>query len=146
MNARRRLVFLLAWCLAGAGGDNSALAEGAGLEIELNKVEQADVGCRLTFKSTNNLGVKLESFGIEIYLLDPKGVALQSVQFTFGPIAAAKARFAKFDLKDRPCADIGGIFVNEFKSCKAEAEIAQQCRDTLKLKNLTGIKFSDGAM
>jgi hypothetical protein len=38
------------------------------------------------------------------------------------------------------------LFVNEFKSCKADTDIAQQCRDTLTLRNLTEIKFSDGAM
>jgi hypothetical protein len=117
----------------------------AGLEIELNKIEQTDAGCRLTFKSTNFLNVRLDSFSMEVYLLDPRGVALQSVQFSFGPIAASKARFAKFDLRDRTCAEIGGIFVNEFKSCKADVDISEQCRDTLKIRNLTTVKFSDGA-
>ena len=117
-----------------------------GLELELNKIEQAEGGCRLTFKSTNRFATKLNSFSVEVYLLDSKGVALQSVQFSFGAIASGKARFAKFDLKDRQCGEIGGIFVNEFKSCQGETEMAQQCRDTLSLNNLTAIKFSDGAI
>lgn len=117
-----------------------------GLELELNKLEQTDAGCRLTFKSTNRFPTKIDGFDIEVYLLDGKGVALQSIQFSFGAIASGKARFAKFDLKDRKCGEIGGIFVNEFKSCKGETDMAQKCRDTLSLKNLTTIEFSDGAM
>jgi hypothetical protein len=134
---------VIGFLLCGASG--TAGAQQSGLEIELNKIEQFESGCRLTFKSTNRMSVGLQSFSLEVYLLDTKGVALQSVQFSFGSIAATKARFAKFDLKDRPCKDIGGIFVNEFKSCKAETDIAQQCRDTLSLKNLTTVMFSDGA-
>ena len=85
----------LACWLAGA----PAHAGGPALEIEFNKIEQMGPDCRLTFKSTNGLAVGLDGFGAEVYLLDPRGVALQSVQFAFGAIAAAKARFAKFDLR-----------------------------------------------
>jgi hypothetical protein len=131
--------------LACCAGHVTAQQQAFGLELELNKIEQTDSGCRLTFKSTNRMPAKLESFSLEVYLLDPKGVALQSVQFSFGAIAASKARFAKFDLKDRPCKDIGGVFINEFKSCMADKDIAQQCRDTLILNNLTTVSFSDGA-
>lgn len=135
---------LLLGCLTLLGGTPARSAD-PGLELELNKIEQSAGGCQLTFKSTNRFATKIESFNLEVYLLDARGVALQSVQFSFGAIASGKARFAKFDLKDRQCGEIGGIFVNEFKSCKGEAEMAQQCRDTLSLKNLTAIVFSDGA-
>ena len=145
MRLRSILTMIFAVGLMCSNLMSTTYAAAGGLEIELNKAEPMDMGCRLTFKSTNNLGVKLESFTIEVYLLGQKGVALQSVQFTFGAIAAQKARFAKFDLKDRPCGDIGGIFVNEFKSCKAGTDMAETCRDTLTLKNLTAISFSDGA-
>ena len=131
--------------LATASAYSVARADGANLEIEFNKIEQSDAGCRLTFKTTNQLAAKLESFSVELYLLDPKGVALESVQFTFGAIASGKARFSKFDIKDHPCSGIGAIFVNELKSCMADTDIVQQCRDALRLKNLTPIKFSDGA-
>lgn len=150
MLIRRTLAIACVLGLASAGAMAPLHAAEAGLEIEFNKIEQTDAGCRLTFKTTNRLPVKLESFSIELYLLDPKGVALESVQFTFGAIAMSKARFSKFDLKDRPCADVGGIFINEFKSCKSDTgkpdtDMVRQCSDTLLLKNLTAITFSDGA-
>lgn len=129
--------------VAAAGAARSA--DTAGLELELNKIEQTDASCRLIFKTTNHMPQSIESFALELYLLDNKGVALDSVQFTFGAVAAGKARFSKFEMKDRKCADIGGLFVNDVKSCKATAEIADQCRSALRLSNLTAIKFSDGS-
>src|SRR5260221_10479106 len=120
--------------LVAAGGARGAAA--AGLELALNKIEQTDTSCRLIFKTTNHMPSDIESFAIELYLLDGKGVALDSVQFTFGAVATAKARFSKFELKDRKCGDIGGLFVNDVKSCKSATEIAEQCRSALQLSNL----------
>jgi hypothetical protein len=129
--------------MAAAGGARGA--EPAGLELELNKIEQTDSSCRLIFKTTNHMQADIESFAIELYLLDGKGVVLDSVQFTFGAVATAKARFSKFEMKDRKCGDIGGLFVNDVKSCKAKTEIAEQCRRSLQLRNLTVTTFSDGS-
>ncbi len=134
---------LVIFTLSSVGGATVPRAQQTGLELELNKVEQYDGGCRLTFRAGNHFKARLEGFTVEFYLLDPKGVALQSVQFTFGAVAAAKARFAKFDLKERNCSEIGEIFVNEFKSCKAETDITQQCQNGLILKNLTPLRFTD---
>lgn len=131
--------------IASTGQHYGFASEANGIEIELNKLEQAEAGCRLTFKSSNHLSANLENLSIEVYLLDVKGIALQSIQFAFGAIAASKARFANFDLKDRKCDEIGAIFVNEVKSCKLSGQTAQACPTTLQLRNLTSIKFTDGA-
>jgi hypothetical protein len=122
-----------------------AVAQSSGLELELNKVEQTGSDCRVIFKSTNRLGVDLKGFGLEVYLLDPRGVALQSILLSFGSIGLSKGRFAKFDLKGRTCTDIGGVFVNEFKSCQADSDMPEKCRSSLSLKNLTSLSFTDGA-
>lgn len=139
-------------CLAVSAGLCVASPVGAQspeLELELNKVEQAGTDCRMIFKSTNRMGIDLKSFGIEVYLLDAKGVALQSILLTFGSISSSKGRFAKFDLKGRTCADIGGVFVNEFKTCQpteqSSTDIAEKCRSGLVLRNLSSLNFTDGA-
>lgn len=144
---KHTIVIILVFCVTFSSTlRNAAIAEVApGIEVELNKIEQSDAACSLTFKSSNHLTRNLETMNIEVYLLDKKGVALQSLQFTFNAIAASKARFAKFDLKGRKCDDIGGIFVNEIKSCKLEGDATQTCPTTLQLRNLTSIKFTDGA-
>ncbi len=139
----KRLVTSLVFSLCLYSPD--ACAETAGLELELNKIEQAGADCRMIFKSTNRMGLDLKSFGIEVYLLDAKGVALQSILLTFGSISSSKGRFAKFDLKARTCSDIGGVFVNEFKTCQADTDIAEKCRAGLALKNLSTLSFTDGA-
>ena len=69
---------------------------------------------------------------------------MQSVQFPFATVLAGKTRFAKFDVNGTDCAGIGGMFVNEFKSCKGAQEMAEQCRASLETANLTSLPFSDG--
>lgn len=134
---------LSALCFCTACGAASA-AEKPHLALELNKVEAAGTGCRMTFRATNSYDFKLEDITLEVYLVDPKGVVLQSLQFPFGYVLAGKSRFAKFDVKSIPCGDIGGMFVNEFKSCKGTSDMAMECRESLQVTNLTSLKFSDG--
>jgi hypothetical protein len=138
----RCLTFALA---IGASLTLPAAAESPHLALELNKAEAAGTGCRLTFKVTNHFPDKLDDINVEVYLVDAKGIVLQSVQFPFGYVLAGKSRFAKFDIRNTVCADIGGMFVNEFKSCKGPTDMAVQCRETLTTANLTAIKFSDGS-
>jgi hypothetical protein len=121
-----------------------AMAEQPHLRLELNKAEQSAANCRLTFRITNRFPVKLDDINVEIYFTDKKGVVMQSVQFPFAGVAAGKSRFARFDVNDTACTDIGGMFVNEFKSCKGPSDMAEQCRDTLVVTNLTALTFSDG--
>ncbi len=125
--------------LAAAGTTGSG-----NLTLELNKVEEADGACRLTFRIVNRYQFKLEDINVEVYLVDNQGVALQSIQFPFGLVLPGKSRFAKFDIKGLPCSSIGGLFVNEFKSCKGSADMKLECLDGLKTTNLTGLKFNDG--
>jgi hypothetical protein len=115
------------------------------LALELNKAETIGSGCRVTFKATNYFPEKLEDINIEVYLVDADGIVLQSVQFPFGYVLAGKARFAKFDIKNTACDGIGSMFVNEFKSCKGKTDMAAQCRESLRTRNMTKIKFSDGS-
>jgi hypothetical protein len=128
-----------------AGLISPATAETPHLALELNKAEVAGTGCRLTFKATNYFPNKLDDINVEVYLVDAKGIVLQSVQFPFGYVLAGKTRFAKFDIRNTACTDIGGMFVNEFKSCKGATDMAVQCRESLITSNLTAIKFSDGS-
>ena len=128
-----------------AGFTIPVLAEAPHLALELNKAEAAGTGCRLTFKAINYFPDKLDDINVEVYLVDAKGVVLQSVQFPFGYVLAGKTRFAKFDIRNTSCADIGGMFVNEFKSCKGATDMAVQCRESLTTSNLTAIPFSDGS-
>ena len=125
-------------------GVRSGVADTPHLALELNKVEAAGDGCRMTFRATNSYPFKLEDINVEVYLVDQKGVVLQSLQFPFGYVLAGKSRFAKFDIKSTACDGIGGMFVNEFKSCKGPTDMALECREALTVTNLTAINFSDG--
>jgi hypothetical protein len=122
----------------------AAMAEQPHLRLELNKAEQSAASCRLTFRVTNHFPVRLDDINVEIYFTDKKGVVMQSVQFPFAAVAAGKSRFARFDIHDTACTDIGAMFVNEFKSCKGPTDMAEQCSDTLEVANLTALSFSDG--
>ena len=125
--------------------DVASAEEPQHLALELNKAESVAAGCRVTFRATNYFADKLEDVNVEVYLVEAKGIVIQSIQFPLGYVLAGKTRFAKFDIKGTTCVSIGGMFVNEFKSCKGATDMALQCRETLRITNLTAIKFSDGS-
>lgn len=128
---------LIAW-------STTAYAAEPHIRLELNKAEQSAANCRLTFRITNFFPERLDDINVEIYFTDKKGVVMQSVQFPFATVLAGKTRFAKFDVNSTDCAAIGGMFVNEFKSCKGAQDMAEQCRASLETANLTSLPFSDG--
>lgn len=125
-------------------GIRAGAAEAPHLALELNKVESSGDGCRMTFRAMNTYPFKLEDITVEVYIVDQKGVVLQSLQFPFGYVLAGKSRFAKFDIKSTKCDAIGGMFVNEFKSCKGPTDMFLECREALKVSNLSAINFTDG--
>jgi hypothetical protein len=51
----------------------SAAQDTAALELELNALQAAEAGCRITFLATNRLGGQLDRAAVELALFDTAG-------------------------------------------------------------------------
>lgn len=86
--------------------------------IELNKAEQADSACRLTFTAASADSVK--SLVLETVLIDTAGEVQLLTLFDFQSLPGGKTRVRQFDLPHTQCAGIGQILFNGIHACRLE--------------------------
>jgi hypothetical protein len=111
---------------AGAAQDGS-------LEIELNKLEDTDEGCRSLFVFDNRTGHELHRFRIDLILFDPKGVYKKQLLLDMAPLEDEKKTLASFLLGEWPCDQVGSILINGLPQCDNGAGEAVECVDMLEV-------------
>jgi hypothetical protein len=111
---------------AGAAQDGS-------LEIELNKLENTDEGCRSLFVFDNRTGHELHRFRIDLILFDPKGVYKKQLLLDMAPLEDEKKTLASFLLGEWPCDQVGSILINGLPQCDNGAGEAVECTDMLEV-------------
>ncbi len=113
-------------------------AEGS-LNIELNKLDDTEEGCRSVFVFDNRTGHELGRFRVDLILFDPKGVYSKQLLLDMAPLYADKKTVASFLLGDQDCAGIGSILVNDVPWCENGAGAALECVKMLDVRSLTGV-------
>ena len=93
-------------------------------EIELNRAEDVDGSCRLTFVATNTTATALTKSAYEVAVFNTEGVMSQLVVLEFGELPLGKTRVLQFDMPSLKCADMSRLLVNGQDSCES-AEGAQ---------------------
>ena len=100
-------------------GLSGAAAE-PGLDIELNKAEDGEGACVVSFVVRNDMGHTLDRFSMDLYVFDRDGVIARQVLLDLAPLRGAKTTVARFNLIAGPCADVSRILVNDIPSCRGE--------------------------
>lgn len=142
---RRALAGLVVAIALGAAlgfGLAPARAQDGGLAIELNKVEDSDVGCVASFVFQNGLGATLDRFNLDLFLFDAKGVIVRRVTIDMAPLPNGKTRVAQFHLYSGPCADLSRILVNDFPQCRAENGASVDCLAGLSVSSRSAIELT----
>ncbi len=121
-NLARPAFFGAALIVVGLSGP-AATAE-PGLDIELNKAEDGDGTCVVSLVVRNDLGQSLDRFSMDLYVFDTDGVIARQVLLDLAPLRGAaggtKTTVARFNLIDRPCAEVSRVLVNDIPSCRGE--------------------------
>ncbi|MTI00177.1 hypothetical protein [Roseibium sp. RKSG952] len=139
LNARRILksIFLTAACLAAPAAQAAGPAE---LAIELNKVEPAESGCKLSFVAVNGTGHALDKSSYELVFFDRDGVIARLTAIDFGKLAAGKTVVRQFNVPGVSCENTGRILVNGPSGCTGEVPSAH-CSAPLALTSRTSVSF-----
>ena len=116
-----------------------ARAADGDLNIELNKLDDTDQGCRSVFVFDNRTGHRLDRFRIDLILFDPKGVYSKQLLLDMAPLHADKKTVASFLLDDQACKGIGSILVNDVPWCEDGAGTSLECVKMLDVRSLTGV-------
>jgi hypothetical protein len=107
-----------------------AAAEGAGLALDLNRLDEGEGACRLTFVADNALA-PLSALVLETVIFDRAGRVAALTLFDFGDLPADRRRVRQFDVAGIACADVAQVLVNGVASCAGDGLDASACAAAL---------------
>lgn len=112
------------------------------LTIELNRVQQSQSGCRLSFMAVNKMGADLQTTALEIVFFDAEHIVSQMLLLDFGRLPSGKTKVVEFDLP-QDCGQISRVLVNDIVECASadEQNMTQDCFNGLRTSNRAAIEF-----
>ena len=128
--------------LAITGPAVAETTETGALAIELNRIDQADSACRLTFLAENGLGTDLEALTLETVLIDGDGRVDRLTLFDFQAIPAGAPRVRQFDLPELDCAALGQVLFNGVAQCAGVDLEPAQCANALTLTSRVDVEVT----
>ncbi|MGP1358423.1 hypothetical protein [Roseicyclus sp.] len=96
-----------------------------GLSLELNRIDQIEGACRLTFLAENGLGADVEALTLETVLIDREGVVERLTLFEFGALPDGVPRVRQFDVAGLSCEALGRVLVNGVSDCVGPASCGE---------------------
>ena len=113
------------------------------LTIELNRVQQSQDGCRLSFIAVNRMGASLEKTAMEVVFFDANDVVSEMLLLDFGRLPTDKTKVVEFVLQQQECAQISRVLVNDVVECSSadQQNITEDCFQALRTSNKAEIEF-----
>lgn len=99
------------------------------MKVELNALDAADKGCRITFV-VHNSAAAVDSLKLDLVIFDAEGVIHRRIITELGPVRSGRTNVRIFPL-DSPCPRIGSVLVNDVTACVPGAP--NECLDGLTL-------------
>lgn len=136
----RASVFAVAALALGLGAA-PALAQGSGLQLELNAMEPTGGGCRLTFVANNATTQPLLQLSYDVVVFDAVGTVSDRLILEFGRLQAGRTRVVQFQL-ERECTQISRLLLNEAQDCTVDGGMrSEMCIDALVAQSRAGAQF-----
>lgn len=111
------------------------------LALELNALQPAEAGCRVTFLATNQLGGQLDRAAVELALFDTSGTIDRIVTLDFKDLSEGKTKVLQFELAGLQCEGIGRLLVNDVSACEGAITPPTVCLDALKTSTRLDVAF-----
>ncbi|MBQ1203676.1 MAG: hypothetical protein IIX61_07760, partial [Loktanella sp.] len=89
---------------------------GSKITLDLNRLDQMDTACRLTFVATNDLA-DVTALTVETVLFDRDGRVAAMTLFDFGDLPDTATRVRQFDIADQRCDALAQVLVNGVATC-----------------------------
>ena len=117
----------LATSLADAEPQTSQPNAAASVNIELNKLEAADKGCRAYVVINNTTDTAYQSFKIDLVLFQTDGVIGKRFSIDLAPLRPKKKSVKLFDIDGMSCDKIGSMLINDVMECKSASGPVDNC-------------------
>ncbi|EPX87753.1 hypothetical protein ruthe_00155 [Rubellimicrobium thermophilum DSM 16684] len=128
---RRAACFAALAMMAGlpAAGEEPAAGR---LRLELNRLDQQDGACRLTFVAENGISA-IAGLTLETVIFDRAGQVAALNLFDLGELPAGRMRVRQFDVPEVECGTIGQVLVNGVAACAGEGLTVPDCTAALEV-------------
>ncbi len=118
----------------------------ATMQIDLNKAEQQEDRCRISFQFHNIMGHNVQDMVIDVAILDQQGIVQKFLMLQTGKLTQGKRRLQQYDLAHTQCGDISEILVNDISTCDISVLdktlfTPDACLDALKVRSRDKIKL-----
>jgi hypothetical protein len=84
--------------------------------LELNVLENAENGCRVSFVIANKDPTTVESLRLELAVFSRDGIARRPVAIEMGPVRGGKTMVKAFIIEGG-CREVGAILLNDITAC-----------------------------
>jgi hypothetical protein len=129
-----RILFLMVFMVG-------AQAEGAGVDVELNRLDARDGSCGVQVVVTNGSSTAYTGFALDLVVFDKAGQITRRTLLDVAPVRASKTTVYAFDLKDLKCESVGSILLNDVVDCaQGSGEIAN-CVDGVNTTSRATVPF-----
>lgn len=113
------------------------------LRIELNKIEVAGENCRTYFPIDNQRGDSWRSLKLDLFALDPEGVAAKRLAVEIGPVPSRKTLIKLFDFPGLSCSRFGRVLLNDVLACEGAGSSREECLSAIEtVSKIDAISFA----
>ena len=101
------------------------------LALELNALQPAAAGCRVTFLATNTLPAPIDRAAVEIAFFVQDGGIDRIMTLDFKELTVGKTKVLQFELGDLACPQISRLLINDITACEGIDLAPTACLDGL---------------
>lgn len=109
------------------GGPAAGAQDANSLNIELNKLEPIDKGCRAYVVIDNTSTADYEALKLDLFMFRTDGVIGRRFAIDVAPFKGSKRTVKLFDLAGSVCTEVGSFLINEVLECKAAGAQVPDC-------------------
>lgn len=130
---------MLAAALAFAAAN--ALATEDTVNLDLNKLEAADDGCRIHMVVNNPTAQGFKEYLLDLVIFDNKGVVARRATVDVSPVRPNKTSVYAFNVAGIECERFGRVLLNEVTGCGAGSGNATDCTAGVSVSSQAGIEL-----
>ena len=106
------------------------------LNVELNKLEAYDRGCRAYVVINNVSDHSYQSVKLDLVLFQPDGIIARRFAVDLAPLKNNKKTVKLFDMEGLACEKIASVLVNDVMDCKIETGAVADCLGKMTLSSV----------
>lgn len=119
----------------------SATAVDGSIQVELNKLEPSDGGCRAYLVLENGSSDAYEVLKLDIVIFGTDGVVERRLAVQVAPLPAGKTSLKVFDVGGLPCERIGRLLLNDVLECADSSGAFDDCLHLLSTTTRAAVPF-----